>query len=160
MGGNEEEFMSSLRATHPTIPSPVKPVLRFARHFFEMCIAMCAGFAIGDAIYFLIAGALGYDKPFSDLPVLSLLVVTFNMTLPMVLWMRYRGMESQPIIEMSLSLIVPAAVILLLGVAGAIDMGKMALGEHAVMMPAMLVAMLPRLDLYTGRSMRRSAAAQ
>jgi hypothetical protein len=152
--------MNSLRATHHTLPSPVKPVLRFARHFFEMCIAMCVGFAIGDAIYFLVAGAFGYDKPFNDLPVLSLFVVTFNMTVPMVLWMRYRGMERQPIIEMSLSLIIPAAGILVLGLSGAMDIGNMALAEHAVMMPAMLVAMLPRFDLYAGRSMRRSAAAQ
>src|SRR5689334_22538154 len=95
--------MSSLRATHPTLPSAVKPVPRFAPHFLEMCIATCVGFAIGDAIYLLIADALAYDKSFSDLPVLSLLVVTFNMTLPMVLWMRYRGMERQPMMPRSTS---------------------------------------------------------
>ena len=32
---------------------------RFVLHYFEMCIPMCIGFALGDVIYFLIAGALG-----------------------------------------------------------------------------------------------------
>ena len=61
---------------------------RFGLHYFEMCIPMCIGFAAGDAIYFAIASTLGYSEPFSELPVLSVFVVTFSMTAPMTAWMR------------------------------------------------------------------------
>lgn len=81
--------------------SPAGRVGRFALHFGEMCIPMCVGFAIGDAVYFAIAGALGYSRPFSELPELSLLVVTFNMTWPMVACMRVRGMAWRPTAEMA-----------------------------------------------------------
>ena len=41
---------------------------RFTLHFFEMCAPMCVGFAIGDLIYFWVAGKFGYSEPFSELP--------------------------------------------------------------------------------------------
>ena len=34
----------------------VGPVGRFLLHYFEMCIPMCIGFAVGDAAYFWAAG--------------------------------------------------------------------------------------------------------
>jgi hypothetical protein len=70
---------------------------RFVLHYFEMCAPMCIGFAIGDLIYFWAAGKFGYSHPFKDLPDLSVLVVTFTMTAPMVAWMGYRGMARRPI---------------------------------------------------------------
>ena len=74
---------------------------RFVLHYFEMCIPMCIGFAVGDLIYFSIAGLLGYSEPFTELPVASVLVVTFAMTAPMTAWMLYRGMPRRAIWEMS-----------------------------------------------------------
>jgi len=68
----------------------------FLRHFFEMCVAMCVGFGVGDVLYLWAAGQLGYAAPFSQLPELSVLVITFNMTASMVAWMRFRGMEWRP----------------------------------------------------------------
>ncbi|MGZ6270041.1 MAG: hypothetical protein ACXWMU_05690, partial [Candidatus Limnocylindrales bacterium] len=62
----------------------------FVRHFLEMCIAMCVGFGVGDVIYLAAAGRLGYADPFSQLPVLSVLVVAVAMTAPMVAWMHFR----------------------------------------------------------------------
>src|SRR5690348_5015159 len=56
--------------------------VRFGLHYVEMCVAMCVGFAIGDAILFALAGLAGYSKPFIELPVLSVLVVTVSMTAP------------------------------------------------------------------------------
>ena len=74
---------------------------RFVLHYFEMCIPMCIGFTVGDLIYFSIAGLLGYSEPFTELPVLSVLVVTFAMTAPMTAWMLYRGMPRRATWEMS-----------------------------------------------------------
>jgi len=55
----------------------------FALHFFEMCMPMCIGWAVGDLIYFAVADPLGSSEPFRDWPELSLAIVTFNMTAPM-----------------------------------------------------------------------------
>jgi hypothetical protein len=123
----------------------------FVWHYLEMCAPMCIGFAVGDLLYFWIAGQFGYSEPFGELPVLSVLVVTFTMTAPMAAWMRFRGMARRPIVEMSAAMPVVAIVLLALGWLGVVAMGDLALLEHGLMMPAMLVPMLFRLDVYTGR---------
>jgi hypothetical protein len=124
---------------------------RFVLHYFEMCIPMCIGFAVGDAIYFAVARSFGYSDPFSELPVLSVLVVTFSMTAPMTAWMVYRGMPRRAVIEMSAAMPILAAALLVLGGVGALAMENLALIEHGLMMPAMLVPMVMRLDLYAER---------
>ena len=123
---------------------------RFALHFFEMCVPMCLGFMVGDAIFFVIAGAAGYSDPFSDLPVLSVVIVTFNMTAPMVAWMTYRGMSRRMVTEMAGSMVVLAAGLLFAGLAGLVPQDEMALAVHGLMMPAMLIPMLAHFDLYAG----------
>jgi hypothetical protein len=123
----------------------------FVLHFFEMCVPMCVGFALGDLLYFWLAGLAGYSEPFSELPVLSVMLVTVFMTAPMTAWMSYRHMPRRAIIEMSAAMPIVAAGLLALGWFGAIPMDSLALLEHGLMMPAMLVPMLARLDLYTGR---------
>jgi hypothetical protein len=129
--------------------SSLKRVGRFALHFFEMCVPMCIGFAIGDALYFWIADLAGYSDPFSELPVLSVVLVTVFMTAPMAAWMRSRGMPQRAIVEMSAVMPIIAFALLVLGAAGAVAKEHMALLEHALMMPAMLVPMLLRPGLYS-----------
>jgi hypothetical protein len=91
---------------------------------------MCVGFAIGDAVCFGLAGLAGYSKPFSELPMLSVVVVTVSMTAPMTAWMLYRGMPRRIVVEMSASMTALAVVLLCLGWAGAIPMSAMAPAEH------------------------------
>src|SRR5919199_1086095 len=124
---------------------------RFVLHFFEMCAPMCVGFAVGDLIYFWAARKFGYAHPFKDLPELSVVVVTLTMTAPMVAWMVYRGMPRRPIAEMAAVMPVLAAALLVLGSLSVLAKGELALWEHGLMMPAMVVPMLFRLDLYTSR---------
>ena len=125
---------------------------RFVLHYFEMCIPMCIGFAVGDLIYFSIAGALGYSEPFTELPVLSVLVVTFTMTAPMTAWMLYRGMPRRAVWEMTSTMPIVAGVLLSLGWLGVVPMADLALLEHGLMMPVMLVPMLLRSGLYAGHT--------
>lgn len=74
----------------------------FLRHFLEMCIAMCVGGAILNLMVFAAAPALIGDPNLREqFPELSLLAIAFNFTLPMAAWMRFRGMEWRPILEMS-----------------------------------------------------------
>ena len=139
-------------AASPSIPSRRSQVGRFCVHYVEMCAPMCVGFAIGDLLYFAVAGRFGYSEPFTELPVLSVLVVTFTMTAPMAAWMLFRGMSRRATMEMSATMPALALVLLVLGSRGFVPMGDLALLEHGLMMPVMLIPMLFRLDLFTGRT--------
>jgi hypothetical protein len=124
----------------------------FVLHYFEMCVPMCVGFAVGDLIYFWAAGLFGYSEPFSQLPELSVMVITFTMTAPMTGWMLFRGMPRRATAEMSAAMPVLALVLLALGWLAVLPKDDQALLEHGLMMPVMLIPMLFRLDLYTGRA--------
>lgn len=137
-------------ATGPDI-SVRRQVGHFLRHYGEMCLPMCVGFALGDLVYFWAAKSLGYANPFEELPELSVVVVTFTMTAPMTAWMLLRGMPRRATAEMSAVMPALAALLLVLGGLAVVPRGDLALLEHGLMMPAMLIPMLFRLDLYTGR---------
>jgi hypothetical protein len=124
----------------------------FLRHYIEMCVPMCIGFAVLDLVYFWAARLFGYSDPFSELPELSVLVVAFNMTAPMASWMLFRGMPRRPTAEMSAAMVVWAIALLGFGWLGILPKGRLALLEHGLMMPIMLIPMFFRLDLYTGRA--------
>ena len=125
---------------------------RFTLHFLEMCVPMCLGWGIGDAIYFAAADPLGSPEPFRDWPELSLAIVTFNMTAPMVAWMRFRGMPARPTAEMAAGMVVLALLLLLAGWLGIAAMESLPWLAHGLMMPAMLIPMLLRFELYSGRA--------
>jgi hypothetical protein len=121
----------------------------FTRHMLEMCIAMCIGWAVLGVLFGRAVGLIGISNPNIQIPELSTLVAAFNMTLPMAAWMRYRKMEWRPIGEMSAAMFIEA--ILLIGVAqfGILQRGSLVPWLHYLMMPAMLVPMFLRFDLYT-----------
>jgi hypothetical protein len=148
--------METALAPNPTLRGQVG---RFVLHYLEMCIPMCIGFAVGDAVYISVAGALGYSEPFSELPVLSVLVVTLSMTAPMTAWMLYRGMPTRAVWEMTATVPLLAFVLLMFGWLGAVPMGDLALLEHGLMMPVMLVPMLLRPRLYAGHMHQTRLAA-
>ena len=133
-----------------------RQALHFILHFFEMCLPMCIGFAVGDLIYFWAAEALGYGEPFSQLPELSVLVVTFTMTAPMVAWRLFRGMPRRATAEMAVVMPLLAVVLLAFGRLGIVPGSDLALLEHGLMMPVMLIPMLIRLDAYTGVAVHES----
>jgi hypothetical protein len=129
----------------------------FVRHYLEMCLPMCIGFALGDLVYFWAARQFGYAHPFTELPGLSVLVVTFNMTAPMTAWMLFRRMPRRPTVEMTAAMPVLALGLLVFGRLAILPEGDLALLEHGLMMPVMLVPMLFRLDVYTGRTGQHGA---
>jgi hypothetical protein len=143
----------STTTAHPARHERVAGFGHFVLHFFEMCMPMCIGWAIGDAIYLAVADPLGSSDPFGDWPELSLAIVTFNMTVPMAAWMRFRGMAWRPIAEMAGGMVVLALLIAVAGGLGIVAMETLPWLAHGLMMPAMLVPMLLRLDLYTGHAM-------
>jgi hypothetical protein len=132
------------------LPTRRRRTALFVRHYLEMCLPMCVGFGVGDVIYLWAADGFGYSEPFSELPELSVAVVTFSMTAPMAAWMRFRRMPTHAIAEMSAVMPILATVLLGLGWAEVLEKGNLVLLEHGAMMPAMLVPMLLHLELYTG----------
>jgi hypothetical protein len=142
--------------TRPASLSMAKKVWNFIRHGLEMCAAMCIGLAVLDVAYVWAAGQLGYTNPFVRFPELSAVVVTFNMSAPMAAWMWFRGMDWRSIGEMTAAMV--AEAILLLGAywlgvlvnAEVNGTSTLFVWQHLLMMPAMLVPMLLRLDMYTG----------
>lgn len=131
--------------------SPRRQIGHFVLHYFEMCLPMCVGFMVLDLVYFWAAGLAGYSDPFTQLPELSVMVVAFNMTAPMAAFMLWRGMPRRPTAEMSAAMVIWGIMLLTVGWLGLVPKTNLALAEHGLMMPVMLIPMLLRLDFYTGR---------
>jgi len=119
----------------------------FARHFGEMLVAMFLGMGVFGGLAALGFAAAGGSS--SDLPGgARVMLMGIYMTVPMVLWMRYRGHAAARNAEMAMSMMVPTGVAAGLAFAGPLGTGA-ALGvQHAVMVPAMLAVMLWRYDHY------------
>src|SRR5438552_1245817 len=80
------------------------------------------------------------------------LVVAIGMTATMVAWMRDRGMEWRPVLEMATAMTLPLVPIFALLTYGVIP-GAAACGAYcAAMIPAMVIVMQFRLDLFAGRT--------
>jgi uncharacterized membrane protein YhaH (DUF805 family) len=127
----------------------------FARHFGEMVLAMVLGMVILGGLAELLLAAAGSslsDQSGST----QVMLMGLNMTVPMVLWMSYRGHAAARSAEMALSMIVPSVAAAALAWAGALESGA-ALGvQHAVMIPAMLGVMLWRYQDYSHPTRRVS----
>ena len=146
MTTNTEQVSSS-----HTVPAGVaRRVGIFLWHFLEMCIAMCVGGIILNILFFWGAAQLGYPNLFERFPEFSLLMVGINLAIPMAAWMRFRGHDWRPTLEMaSTSIILP---ILLIGTAwlDIIPEGSQLGLLKKLACPVMLIPMLFRLDLYAG----------
>src|SRR5919108_4887204 len=122
----------------------------FLWHFLEMCLAMCIAGITLNVLFFLGAAQIGYPNLLERFPEFSLLVIGINLALPMTAWMRFRGHEWHPTLEMaSTSIILP---ILLIGAGwlGIVPEGSRLTLLKILACPVMLIPMLFRLDLYTG----------
>ena len=75
--------------------------------------------------YFALADQFGSSDPCTDWPELSRTVVTFNMTAPMVAWMRFRGMAWRPTAEMAAVMLILALLILVAGRTGIVAMNTL-----------------------------------
>jgi flagellar biosynthetic protein FliP len=112
--------------------------LRFAGHFVEMQLAMGVGMALGGPLG--ISGVAGTE--------LRAALWLVAMILPMVAWMRFRGMPWRPTNEMSAAMAIPVLAALPLYWAGLIGASTVIGIEHMSMAPAMLVLMAVRRSDY------------
>ena len=136
-----------------TLSAMNTPTWHFIRHYLEMVAAMFAGMIVlgipGEGALHLVGTSTSELK--TDAPALVFLGMALTMTVPMVALMRYRGHDWRPCWEMAASMLLPTfAVIAAMWTGINDDFGTLMVAEHAVMLPAMLVAMLLRFDEYAG----------
>lgn len=131
------------------IASVAKPAGRFILHLLEMCAVMCLGAILFSLLIFGAASLLGYPNLPETAPELAVLIIALNLSVPMAAWMRYRGMEWQPTLEMAGATM---AVGLLLICAYRLDLVAQASLipiQTSLACPVMLAVMLPRFRLYS-----------
>jgi flagellar biosynthetic protein FliP len=132
-----------------------RSLIQFVRHYLEMVAAMFLGMGVLGVPLLLALGGFGLSSSEikDEAPAAFLIGMTVVMTVPMVAWMRYRGHGWPASADMAAAMAVPtAALVALLGGGLVTDFGTLMMLEHVVMLPAMLVAMLLRVDEYTGHS--------
>src|SRR5438270_7883771 len=127
----------------------------FARHVVEMTIAMMLGMCVLGMAFRQIHVALfgtGFDNAWHQHTELAVFAMTFNMTLPMVLWMHHRGHTWERCGEMGATMFSLALALLALFWAGAISADVVLPLEMALMLPAMIGVMALRYDEYATHS--------
>ena len=120
----------------------------FARHFGEMVLAMLLGMVVLGGLAELalsLAGGSLSDEPGG----FRIMLMGFNMAVPMVVWMSYRGHARAQNIEMAASMVVPTLAAAALAWTGALGTGAGMGVQHAAMIPAMLGVMLWRYEQYS-----------
>ena len=125
----------------------------FVRHLLEMTVAMMLGMAILGMVFRDVHVTLfgtGFDNAWHDHTELAVFAMTFNMTLPMVLWMHHRGHSWQRGGEMAAAMMLLALVLLGLFWVRLISAHVVLPLEMALMIPAMIGAMGFRFEEYAG----------
>src|SRR4051812_13498241 len=128
---------------HTTVHSRGHRVWHFARHYLEMVVAMLVGMVALGPLELLVWPAL------TARPDIGVMVMATNMSIGMGAWMRFRGHTWRGIAEMSASMYVPFAVLLVPFWAGVIDEHALMTWGHLLMLPAMALVMLLRPNEYT-----------
>lgn len=125
---------------------------RFVLHFFEMVGVMTVGMCVlGVAfrqLHILLVGS-GFAAAWDDHVLLAAFAMAFNMTVPMVLWMRYCGHTWERCGEMAFAMNLPLLPTLVLYGLGAIPSEAVLGLQMMLMIPAMLGAMLYRKEEYS-----------
>jgi hypothetical protein len=125
---------------------------RFLRHLLEMLVVMMLGMCVlgaaWGAFHEVVFGSAFADA-WRDYVGLAAFAMAFNMTVPMVLWMRYRGHSWERGGEMAIAMNLPLLPLLLFYLLDLIP-APAGLGlQMMLMIPAMVLAMLYRKEEYS-----------
>ena len=134
------------------IPGVVTRVWHFIRHFLEMCLAMCVGGIPLIVLFFWGVATIGYPDLLQRFPELTVLAIGWILSLPMIAWMRFRGMEWRLTLEMSITTIVLGILLVGLGWLGILPRSNLFEWMTRLACPSMLIPMFLRLDHYAGRA--------
>ena len=135
----------------------LRAVGRFGLHLLEMCMVMCVGAVVLSVLFFGAAGLLGYTDLPQTAPALSVLVIALNLSVPMAVWMRYRGMAWRPTLEMAGSTMVVGLALVVAYWMDLIAKDSLIEVQTSLACPVMLAVMLLRFPLYSGGHTTHSA---
>lgn len=134
-------------------------VLSFARHYLEMCIAMCVGGFVLLTTFFWAAGQLGQPALKQEAPEFAVLATAVLFAVPMAGWMLFRGMEPRPTAEMAAATVAVAVVLIALAWTGILPSGDLSgWASTRLCGPACIVmipVMLARREVYSGHAGHR-----
>ena len=140
---SDQTLAPSPRTTTRHEHSVGRGIGHFVRHYLEMVAAMLVGmFALGGV----------EDLVWPNLTAradVAAMVMATNMSLGMAAWMRFRGHSWRGIVEMSASMYLPFAVLLVPYWAGLAGGGVLMTWGHLLMLPSMALVMLLRAEHYT-----------
>ena len=131
-------------ARQPTLGPSVRSVLHFVMHIGEMLLAMFVGMAVFGALFsgVLLAVGTSFDEALESAPVLIALVLMFNMSAPMVLWMRHRRHSPARVAEMAGAMVAVGLAACVLLWASLIESTAICGVECGLMVPVMIAVML------------------
>lgn len=136
---------------------------RFLRHAGEMLAAMMLGMVVLGMAFrglHLAAFDAGFDEAWHRHTELAVFAMTFNMTLPMVEWMRHCGHNWARSGEMGAAMFGLALALLTAFWLGAISAHVVLPLEMALMVPTMILVMLYRAGDYTEPHRSKAVAAR
>ena len=138
---------------HSGVPHGWSATRTFLRHLLEMVVAMMLGMCILGMAFRGIHLALfgtGFDDAWHSHTELAVFAMTFNMTLPMVALMRYRGHGWDRCEEMAAAMFILAFATLVPFWLGIVSATVVLPLEMNLMLPVMVLVMLYRVDEYSG----------
>jgi hypothetical protein len=114
-----------------------------------MLAAMMVGMMVTGAVFLTVVGLKTWDEVTAQYPTQALLAMAVGMTVPMVVWMEFRGMGRRNSYEMAAAMVFPVLPCLLLVWSGVTESAPC--GEYcAVTIVAMLALMRYRRTEYGG----------
>jgi hypothetical protein len=119
---------------------------RFVRHYLEMVVAMFVSMGVLAAATAGAEAVTGLELPAS--PEFAAIKMAFDMSVGMVVWMRYRGHGWAATLEMVGAMFAPAVLLAPLSLMGVISGGLLMIVTHVAMLPLMLLVMLRRRAEY------------
>ena len=129
-----------------------RKVWRFLRHLLEMIVVMMLGMCVlgvGWGAFHEVVFGSAFADAWRDYVGLAAFAMAFNMTVPMVLWMRYRGHSWERGGEMAIAMNLPLLPLLLLYSRDLILAQAVLELQMMLMIPAMVLAILYRRDGYS-----------
>jgi flagellar biosynthetic protein FliP len=122
---------------------------RFLWHYVEMIIAMAVGMLVLGVARAGLLGLLDVELSSTTQPELAALLMAFDMSVGMVVWMRYRGHGWASTMEMVAVMFAPVVLLAPFTLAGLMSGHALMMVMHIAMLPLMLAVMLRRRAEYS-----------
>jgi hypothetical protein len=114
-----------------------------------MCKVMCGGAVVLSVLFVGAAALLGLDDLPRTAPGVSVLVIAVNLSVPMLVWMRFRGMAWQLTLEMAGSTMVVGLLLIAGYWLDFVARDSLVEIQTSLACPVMIAAMLLRFRLYS-----------